>query len=73
MNTTNNIAKLLITTGIILIIAGLLLLVLKKNTISGLPGDIYVKKGNISFYFPLTTCIVLSFLISIVVKFLSKK
>ncbi|MBP7796759.1 MAG: DUF2905 domain-containing protein [Elusimicrobiales bacterium] len=74
MNTTNSIAKLLITAGIILVITGIMLLFFsKKITITGLPCDIYVKKGNISFYFPITTCIVLSLLISIAVKFLSKK
>ncbi|NLH39326.1 MAG: DUF2905 domain-containing protein [Elusimicrobia bacterium] len=74
MNTTNSIAKLLITGGIILVITGIMLLFFsKKITITGLPCDIYVKKGNISFYFPITTCIVLSLLISIAVKFLSKK
>jgi len=74
MNTTNSIAKLLITAGIILVITGIMLLLFsKKITITGLPCDIYVKKGNISFYFPITTCIVLSLLISIAVKFLSKK
>ena len=31
-----------------------------------LPGDIVVEKGNIRFYFPIVTCLVLSLLISLV-------
>jgi Protein of unknown function (DUF2905) len=30
-----------------------------------LPGDIYVRRGNFSFYFPLTTCILVSIVISV--------
>ena len=31
-----------------------------------LPGDIYAQRGRFSFYFPITTCIVISILISLV-------
>ncbi|MGH7770014.1 MAG: DUF2905 domain-containing protein [Candidatus Binatia bacterium] len=31
-----------------------------------LPGDIYINRGNFTFYFPLTTCILLSLIITLV-------
>ena len=31
-----------------------------------LPGDIYVRRGNFSFYFPLATSIVLSILLTLI-------
>ncbi|MFQ5917704.1 MAG: DUF2905 domain-containing protein [Candidatus Binatia bacterium] len=31
-----------------------------------LPGDIYIRRERFSFYFPLTTCILLSLVISLV-------
>lgn len=34
-----------------------------------LPGDISVKKGNFNFYFPLTTSILISLIVSIILKF----
>jgi len=34
-----------------------------------LPGDILVKKKNFSFYFPLTTCIILSIVLTALVYF----
>jgi hypothetical protein len=38
-----------------------------------LPGDILVKKENFTFYFPLTTSIVLSLLISLIFFFVNKR
>ena len=34
-----------------------------------LPGDFYVKRGSVSFYFPLATSIILSILLTVVVAF----
>jgi hypothetical protein len=31
-----------------------------------LPGDIYVKRGNFAFYFPLTTSIILSIILALI-------
>jgi len=38
-----------------------------------LPGDIFIKKENFSFYFPLTSCILLSVLLSVIMYFFNKK
>jgi hypothetical protein len=59
--------KLLIITGIILIIAGIVITFAHKLPFPGrLPGDIAIEKKNFKFYFPVTTSIVLSVLISII-------
>jgi hypothetical protein len=34
-----------------------------------LPGDIMVRRGNFSFYFPLTTSIILSIVLTLLVAF----
>ena len=34
-----------------------------------LPGDILVKKKNLSFYFPLTTCIIMSIVLTALLHF----
>jgi len=49
-----------------LAIAGLGLLVMLGIPIGRLPGDIYVRRGNFSFYFPLATSIILSVLLTLV-------
>lgn len=69
-----SLGKFFIGFGIILIILGAVLLALKHVPFIGkLPGDIYVQKKNFTFYFPLTTCILLSVLLSIILYFLSRR
>jgi hypothetical protein len=48
-----------------LVIAALGALILLGVPIGRLPGDIAVRRGNFSFYFPLTTSIVLSILLTL--------
>jgi hypothetical protein len=37
--------------------------------IGRLPGDFYVRRGNVSFYFPLATSIILSILLTLLFSF----
>lgn len=61
------LGKLLIITGLVLLTAGLIITFAPRIPWLGkLPGDIYVKKENFSFYFPLGTCILISLLLSFV-------
>ncbi len=63
----NEFAKVLIFFGAVLIIAGFLAALFGKFPgIGKLPGDIYFRKGSFTFYFPLTTCLVLSLLLTLV-------
>lgn len=58
--------KLLILLGVLLVIAGLLVTYGGKIPFFGkLPGDIRIERENFSFYFPLTTGLLLSVLISL--------
>lgn len=50
-------------------IAGLGLLMMLGLPIGRLPGDIYVKRDGFSFYFPLTTSIILSIVLTLVLAF----
>ena len=56
-------AKTLVLIG--LAIAALGVLMMLGVPFGRLPGDIAVRRGNVSFYFPLTTSIVLSILITL--------
>ena len=59
--------KILIVIGIILIIAGLAFLFADKIPFLGrLPGDIYIKKERFTFYFPLTTGMIISIIVTII-------
>ena len=60
-------AKTLIYIGIVLLILGLILSAAGKIPWLGhLPGDITVERGRFTFYFPLTTCILISVFITLV-------
>jgi hypothetical protein len=68
-----DVAKILIMLGAVLIVAGLVMSGIQKLSFLGkLPGDIFVKRENYSFYFPLTTSIIVSILISLILYFIGK-
>jgi hypothetical protein len=59
--------RILIILGIAIIALGVLFTFGGRFSWLGhLPGDIYVQRGRFGFYFPITTCIVISILISLV-------
>jgi len=64
------IAKYLIVAGIILLLAGLIYYFLgdKLHWIGRLPGDIRIERENFRFYFPITTMILLSVLLTILIN-----
>ncbi|SET08504.1 Protein of unknown function [Nitrosomonas marina] len=65
--------QLLITLGIILLIIGVAWPVLSKLPFGRLPGDIYIEKENFTFYFPLTTGLLISIILSVLLWFLTRK
>ncbi len=69
------LAKLLIGLGLIIVLVGAVFLVLSKMGLTGfrLPGDIYIKRENFSFYFPVVTCIVLSIILSLILNLFGRR
>jgi len=62
----NDIGKALVVLGLLIALAGLLLVFVGRVPwIGRLPGDIHIQRGSWSFYFPLTTSIVLSLLLTL--------
>ena len=61
----NYSGKFLILLGVLLIIMGSFFMLGGKIAWLGrLPGDIIISKKNFSFYFPITTCIIISIILS---------
>jgi len=59
--------KMLILFGISIVVLGFIFAVGGKIPWLGqLPGDIYIQKGRFTFYFPLTTCLLLSLILTLV-------
>ena len=69
----NPLAKILVITGLTLFTLGLLLYFLPSLPLLGkLPGDFHIERPRFRLFFPLTTCLLLSILISTLLWFLSK-
>jgi len=64
--------KTLIILGLLLIVIGLAWPWINALPFGRLPGDIVFKHKNISFYFPVTTAITISILISIIIWLLRR-
>ena len=62
--------RLLVVIG--LLIAGVGLLMTMGVPFGRLPGDVVVRRGSFSFYFPIVTCVVLSVLLTIVLWLLRR-
>jgi len=66
--------KMLIITGTIIIVIGVIfMLAARFPFVSYLPGDIHITKRHFSFYFPLTTSILISIILTIVLNIIFKK
>jgi len=62
---TDQIGKMIILAGAILVVVGLVVLFSDRIPFVGrLPGDIHIRRGNFQFYFPLATSIALSIVLT---------
>lgn len=69
------VGKWLIILGVIFIIIGILIVSgrFPNPGLGRLPGDILIKKANFSFYFPLTSCILISVVMMILLRIFQKR
>ncbi|MBY4604804.1 MULTISPECIES: DUF2905 domain-containing protein [Bacillus] len=55
--------KIIMILGAVLLIIGAVL-----HFVGKMPGDIFVKRGNVTFFFPVVTCIIISVVLSILLN-----
>ncbi|MBD3425640.1 MAG: DUF2905 family protein [Candidatus Omnitrophica bacterium] len=68
------VGKMLVILGLVLLLAGgLFLLSGKIPWLGRLPGDIVIRRENFTFYFPVTTCILVSIVISFLLFLFTRK
>jgi len=73
-----DVGRMLVLLGVVLVVVGGVLWLGgavggKLPFLGRLPGDIHVERGNWSFYFPLTTSILLSIVLTLVLALLSRR
>ena len=66
-------AKSLILMGLVIVAFGAMLWLFSGVPFFGrLPGDIYIRRGNFTFYFPIVTCILISIVVSLIFALLRR-
>lgn len=70
-NLPENLAKILIFTGAVLIIAGFVFLLLGKIGFFRLPGDIEMGSKTWKIYFPITSSIIISLVLTLILWLIS--
>ncbi|AOT72813.1 DUF2905 domain-containing protein [Geosporobacter ferrireducens] len=68
-----SLGKTIIMIGILLIVTGTILFLGSKLGLGRLPGDIYYKKENFTFYFPVMTSIIASIVLTILLNLLFRR
>ncbi len=67
------VGKLLVVVGLVVAaIGGLLWSGVGRGWFGKLPGDIHYSRGNFTFYFPIVTCVLLSILLTLIVRLFRK-
>ncbi|HCJ67424.1 MAG TPA: DUF2905 domain-containing protein [Elusimicrobia bacterium] len=76
----NYMGRIFIFLGLLFVLIGIFMLFGEKisnipflNKLGKLPGDIRIEKENFRFYFPLTTCIIISIILTLLFKLFGRK
>jgi len=70
----NDLGKMLVSVGLVVVLVGALILLASRTglPLGRLPGDISYRGKNVSFYFPLGTCVLISVIFSVLLYILSR-
>jgi len=74
MTGLDQLAKVLLITGLCFVVVALVLLTLGRIPFLGrLPGDIVYRRGNFTFYMPLVTMLLLSLIFTLVLNLIFRR
>ena len=74
----SELGKILLGFGVLMVLLGVVLLAVgnlsgKVPWLGRLPGDVYVERDNWKFYFPLTTCILISVVLTLIFSLFGRR
>lgn len=69
----DTIGRMLLTIGLIMLLVGGGLVLLGKLGLGRLPGDIVIKRGNTTFYFPLVTSLIASLVLTLILNLIFRR
>lgn len=65
----NDLGKIMVAVGLLLTVGGLLVWSgFGRGWFGRLPGDLHYTRGNFSFHFPLVTCLLVSVVLSLLLR-----
>lgn len=68
------LGRSLIVIGLVIVAVGLIVTFAPRIPYLGrLPGDIYVRRDNLTFYFPLATSIIISVILSLILYLINRR
>jgi len=74
MSPMNAIGRILILLGVVLVVMGVVLLFGPKIPVLGkLPGDISIERKGYALYVPITTCVLISIVLTLLMWLLGRK
>lgn len=68
MPTLDQIGKAVLALGIVISIAGVILLLLGKLGVARLPGDIFIKRDGVRIFIPIVSMILVSVILTVVLN-----
>jgi len=70
----SDVGKVLVALGLLIALAGVVLMLVGRVPWLGrLPGDIHIERGNVSFYFPLATSLLLSVVLTLLLYIVGRR
>lgn len=66
MFTPDQIGKILLGIGVIIALVGVVFLLGGRFGLGRLPGDIFIRRENLTIYFPITTMIIISIILTLI-------
>lgn len=65
--------RMIIYAGIALVVVGLLVSAVGRFGFTKMPGDIVIRRGGTTFFFPIVSCIVISVVLSLLFRLFTRR
>ncbi|GMG97817.1 DUF2905 domain-containing protein [Tepidimicrobium xylanilyticum] len=64
--------RMFLTLGIVFVIVGIVFTLGSKFGLGKLPGDIFIQKGNFTFFFPIASSIIISIILTLLLNVIKR-
>ncbi|MCF6461346.1 DUF2905 domain-containing protein [Clostridium sp. Cult3] len=64
--------RIILLMGVVLVLVGGILILGDKFGLGKLPGDIFIQKGNFTFFFPIVSTLIISIILTLLLNIFKK-